>query len=73
MSEKQTEAQRLADWLDDDEWLADEYSEAADELRRLEAENTALRKCAIKYLQWLNIKNPEAALSSDILNPEMTE
>lgn len=37
MSEKQTEAQRLADWLDDDEWLADEYSEAADELRPLDA------------------------------------
>ncbi len=70
---KRTEAQRLAEWLEDQLHVDTEAEQAADELRRLDAENTALRKCAIKYLQWLNIKNPEAALSSDLLDPEMTE
>ena len=45
--------------------------EAAVELRRLHAENKALRSCAIKYMSWLNMKNPELALEEDLANPDM--
>ena len=45
--------------------------QAAAELRRLLAENTALRSCAIKYLKWLNIKDPEKSLDGDLVDPEM--
>lgn len=73
MSEKQTEAQRLADALEQGTYLLSvERDATASELRRLDAENTSIRKCAIKYLEWLNITNPEAAFSGDILDPEMT-
>jgi len=44
MSEKQTEAQRLAELLE-----ASGILEAADELRRLEAENEALRN-VLRYI-----------------------
>lgn len=57
MSEKQTEAQRLADWLESAATVADmgrkpekrdKKRQAADELRRLDAENQALND-ALKY------------------------
>lgn len=31
----------------------------------------ALRRCALKYLAWLNVSNPEKALESDLTDPEM--
>lgn len=76
MSEKQTEAKRLAALCDAEMVATVERDilmhETAVELRRLDAENTAIRKCAIKYLRYLNVTNPEAAMSSDLLNPEMS-
>lgn len=57
MSEKQTEAQRLADWIESAATVADmgrkpekrdKKRQAADELRRLDAENQALND-ALKY------------------------
>lgn len=46
-------------------------NKAALELRRLHAENQALRSCALKYLAWLNVKNPEKSLDTDLIDPEM--
>lgn len=31
----------------------------------------ALRQCAIKYLTWLGVSDPQAGLASDLRNPEM--
>jgi len=58
MSEKQTEAQRLADWLESAATVADmgrkpekrdKKRQAANELRRLDAENEALRN-VLRYI-----------------------
>lgn len=40
-------------------------------LVELEAENAALRACAIKYLGWLDMRDPVAALESDLRDPDM--
>lgn len=55
MSEKQTEAQRLADELESCGCLATDktYDAAAKELRRLEAENEALRIDAECFRFWV--------------------
>ncbi|MEE9869415.1 MAG: hypothetical protein PBV86_01420 [Delftia lacustris] len=59
-TEKQTEAQRLADCLELDirlEWMEiDHNTAAAAELRRLDAENKALRAYAERY-RWLREQN----------------
>lgn len=46
---------------------------AAQELRRLHVENQALRSCAIKYLTWLTVQNPEKSLEKDLIDPEMLD
>jgi hypothetical protein len=62
MSEKQTEAQRLADWLESAATVADmgrkpekrdKKRKAAAEMRRLEAENEALRIDAECFRFWV--------------------
>ena len=65
------EALRLAAWFDSFYLDTSMQAKAAAELRRLQAENEALRKCAVKYLTWLNIKDPKKSLESDLFDPEM--
>jgi hypothetical protein len=76
----QTEAQKLADGLDfaastNDLGRKPDPSnylrKASKELLRLDAENKALRACALKYLDYLNVTNQNKALESDLKNPEM--
>lgn len=79
----QPESLRLADQLENleatgcgDSFSLTPYSEkqanlAAAELRRLYEENTALRKCATKYLDYLGIPDQENALDSDLKNKDM--
>lgn len=45
--------------------------ELEQERKRLHEENTALRKCAIKYLDYLRVPNQEKALESDMKNKDM--
>lgn len=70
-----SDALKLADALDAQVELGggdlDELASAAGELRRMDAENKALRECATKYLGWLDVQNPAKRLDQDILNPEM--
>ena len=40
-------------------------------LRQLHEENAALRKCALKYLDYLQVTDQLKALESDLKNPEM--
>lgn len=71
---QQSKAELLAEQLDAvPETGADPelIEQAAAELRRMHTENEALRKCAVKYLKWLQITEPEAALEGDIKDPEM--
>ena len=79
MSQKST-ASQLADRLIDQANIMDMgrpplksnlNRKAATELQRLATENENLRKCAIKYLDWLRINDPIAALDSDLMDPEM--
>ncbi|AXT46391.1 hypothetical protein [Chromobacterium rhizoryzae] len=37
----------------------------------MEAENEALRICATKYLQWLNLIKPDKTLKEDMHDPDM--
>ena len=72
MTNQQPEALQLAELLEQGRHLIlVERKNAGAELRRLHAENEALRKCSVKYLKWLQIKEPEAALEGDIKDPEM--
>jgi len=50
------------------EWLADACVVAS---HPSNAVQDAVRSCAIKYLTWLGVKNPEKALERDLSNPEM--
>ncbi|MBM2884047.1 hypothetical protein JFK97_06555 [Chromobacterium phragmitis] len=41
-------------------------------IEQLQAENTALRACALKYIAWLDIgPDPEQALEQDMRDPDM--
>lgn len=45
--------------------------EAAAEIVRLRGEVAAMEACAVKYLGWLGVKDPAAALRKDMADPEM--
>ena len=44
---------------------------AAVDAVRVTDELEATRRCALKYLEWLGIENPERGLSQDVRDPEM--
>lgn len=72
---QKTAAQTLAAWLEHRSCggITPNDLKAAAELRRLEAENTALRSCALKYLDFLCIPDQEKALAADLKDPKMLE
>lgn len=41
-------------------------------IEQLQAENAALRACALKYIDWLDVDlDPELVLDQDMRDPEM--
>ncbi len=62
---------KLTDYASTVEHLLHCSHEDGAEILRLREDNEALRKCAVKYLKWLNIKDPKKSLESDLSDPEM--
>lgn len=69
-TENQELNHKLSDYASTVERMLRCSHEDGAEILRLRGENEALRKCAVKYLKWLNIKDPKKSLESDLSNPE---